>query len=68
MTTPKAKFAGLAFIAALCAGFTLGLTACTDERARTGAETPPAEAVKWYHKVAAFRVRLKLSFKFEGDA
>ncbi len=27
MTTPKAKFAGLAFIAALCAGFTLGLTA-----------------------------------------
>ncbi len=44
MTTPKAKFAGLALIAALCAGFTLGLTACTDERARTGAETPPAEA------------------------
>ncbi len=37
MTTPKAKFAGLALIAALCAGFTLGLTACTDERARTGA-------------------------------
>ena len=27
MTTPKAKLAGLAFIAALCAGFTLGLTA-----------------------------------------
>ena len=27
MTTPKAKFAGLALIAALCAGFTLGLTA-----------------------------------------
>ncbi len=27
MTTPKATFAGLAFIAALCAGFTLGLTA-----------------------------------------
>ncbi len=26
-----------ALIAALCAGFTLGLTACTDERARTGA-------------------------------
>ncbi len=26
MTTPKAKFAGLAFIAALYAGFTLGLT------------------------------------------
>ncbi len=52
MTTPKAKFAGLALIAAMCAGFTLGLTACTDERARTGAETPPAEAVKWYHKVA----------------
>ncbi len=26
MTTPKAKFAGLALIAALCAGFTLGLT------------------------------------------
>ncbi len=43
MTTPKAKFAGLALIAALCAGFTLGLTACTDERARTGAETPLAE-------------------------
>ena len=44
MTTPKAKFAGLALIAALCVGFTLVLTACTDERARTGAETPPAEA------------------------
>ncbi len=27
ITTPKAKFAGLALIAALCAGFTLGLTA-----------------------------------------
>ncbi len=27
MTTPKSKFAGLALIAALCAGFTLGLTA-----------------------------------------
>ncbi len=27
MTTPKAKFAGLALIAALCVGFTLGLTA-----------------------------------------
>ena len=27
MTTPKAKLAGLAFIAALCAGLTLGLTA-----------------------------------------
>ncbi len=27
MTTPKAKFAVLALIAALCAGFTLGLTA-----------------------------------------
>ncbi len=27
MTTPKAKIAGLALIAALCAGFTLGLTA-----------------------------------------
>ncbi len=27
MTTQKAKFAGLALIAALCAGFTLGLTA-----------------------------------------
>ncbi len=37
MTTPKAKLAGLALIAALCAGFTLGLTACTDERARTEA-------------------------------
>ncbi len=35
MTTPKAK---LALIAALCAGFILVLTACTDERARTGAE------------------------------
>ncbi len=31
MTTPKAKLAGLALIAVLCAGFTLGLTACTDE-------------------------------------
>ncbi len=27
MTTPNAKFAGLALIAALWAGFTLGLTA-----------------------------------------
>ncbi len=27
MTTPKAKFAGLALIAALCAGSILGLTA-----------------------------------------
>ena len=27
MTTPKPKLAGLALIAALCAGFTLGLTA-----------------------------------------
>ena len=27
MTTPKAKLAGLVLIAALCAGFTLGLTA-----------------------------------------
>ena len=27
MTTPKAKLAGLALIAALCAGFTFGLTA-----------------------------------------
>ncbi len=27
MTTPKARLAGLALIAALCAGFTLGLTA-----------------------------------------
>ncbi len=27
MTTPKAELAGLALIAALCAGFTLGLTA-----------------------------------------
>ncbi len=27
MTTPKATFAGLELIAALCAGFTLGLTA-----------------------------------------
>ncbi len=44
MATPKAKLAGLALIAALCGGFTLGLTACADERARTGAETPPAEA------------------------
>ncbi len=44
MTTPKARLASLALIAALCAGFTLGLTACADERARTGAETPPAEA------------------------
>ncbi len=26
MTTPKATFAGLALIAVLCAGFTLGLT------------------------------------------
>ena len=26
MSTPKAKFAGLAFIAALCVGFILGLT------------------------------------------
>ncbi len=31
MTTPKAVFAGLTLIAALCAGVILGLTACTDE-------------------------------------
>ncbi len=31
MSTPKAKLAGLALIAALCAGVILGLTACTDE-------------------------------------
>ncbi len=31
MTTPKAKLAGLALIAALCAGIILGLTACADE-------------------------------------
>ncbi len=31
MTAPKAKLAGLALIAALCAGVILGLTACTDE-------------------------------------
>ncbi len=31
MTTPKAKFAGLTLIAALCAGVILGLTAYTDE-------------------------------------
>ncbi len=39
MTTPKAKLAGLALIAALCAGSILGLTACTGEMPRTGAET-----------------------------
>ncbi len=27
MTTPKAKLAGLALVAAMCVGFTLGLTA-----------------------------------------
>ena len=32
MTTPKAKFAGLVLIAALCAGFTLGLTASAYNR------------------------------------
>ncbi len=31
MTTPKAKLAGLALIAAMCVGVRLGLTACTDE-------------------------------------
>ncbi len=31
MTTPKAKLAGLALVAALCTGVILGLTACTDE-------------------------------------
>ena len=32
MTTPKAKLAGLALIAVLCGGFTLGLTApCYDQ-------------------------------------
>ncbi len=41
MTTPKAKLAGLALIAALCAGFTLGLTA-------------PAWA-GWDEAVAAYR-------------
>ncbi len=54
MTTPNAKFAGLVLIAALCAGFTLGLTACADERARTGAETPPAE-VDFNAGVAAYK-------------
>ena len=39
MTASKAKLTGLALIAVLCAGFTLGLTACGDERVRTGAET-----------------------------
>jgi TPR repeat protein len=43
MSTPKTKLAGLALITALCAGVMLGLTACADERARTGAETPLAE-------------------------
>ena len=32
MTTPKVKLTGLALIAALCGGFTLGLTApCYDQ-------------------------------------
>ncbi len=31
MTTPKAKLAGLALIAALCAGVTLGLAACASQ-------------------------------------
>ena len=44
MTTSRAPFADPTLIAAMCAGFILVLTACTDERARTGAETPPAEA------------------------
>ena len=44
MTTSRAPFADPTLIAAMCAGFILVLTACIDERARTGAETPPAEA------------------------
>ncbi len=31
MTTPKAKFAGLALIAVLCSGVTLGLAACASQ-------------------------------------
>ena len=54
MTTPKTKLAGLALIVALCVGFTLGLTACTGERARTGAETPPAK-VDFNPGVAAYK-------------
>ena len=38
MTTSRAPFADPTLIAAMCAGFILVLTACTDERARTGAE------------------------------
>ena len=44
MTTSRAPFADPTLIAAMCAGFILVLTACTYESARTGAETPPAEA------------------------
>ena len=66
MTTPKAKFAGLALIAALCAGSILGLTACTGEMPRTGAETPPGE-VDFNAGVAAYKQRdYKTAFeKFE---
>ncbi len=58
MTTPKTKFAGLALIAALCAGVTLGLMAHANvevqynlgvmyERGQ-GATRDYAEAVGWW--------------------
>ncbi len=56
MTTPKAKFAGLALIAALCGGFTLGLTAPgwagMDEAAAALQRGDYATALREWHPLA----------------
>ncbi len=47
MTTPKTEFAGLALIAATCAGFTLGLTApagAVAKSRRSGEGCPGSDA------------------------
>ncbi len=63
MATPKAKLAGLALIAALCAGFTLGLMAQANVEVQynlglmyykgQGVPQDDAEALKWFRKAAA---------------
>ncbi len=56
MTTPKAKLAGLALIAALCAGFTLGLTAPAwagfDEGVAAAKRGDYATALREWHPLA----------------
>ncbi len=56
MTTPKTTFAGLALIAALCAGFTLGLTAPAwagwDEAAAAYKRGDYATAIRELHPLA----------------